>query len=526
MIPHVSIWLVLAGGALFALLIALCIRYVERSKRSELLEGGLVEPCVFLYREDRLIDATAPARRILDGCSGDDLPALKIWLAERFSDLQKLEEVAQFGGDATLTGKTASDAIEIRLQAEETLDGALRLTLILPQSGSAGMVVDALSQQAMEEELSQLRGIVESAPIPITRRGRDGEIVWANSTYLEAALQADPSAVPWPLPDILAGHSDAADADEHHRSTIQSGEAVHWFRCHKRSAPNGEITYALPIDSEVQAERNLRDFLQTLTKTFADIPIGLAIFDEERRLQLFNPALIDLTGLPAAFLTARPSLYSMLDQMRELRMVPEPRDYRSWRKQMTTLESAASAGLHVETWTLPGGRTYRVTGRPHPNGAVAFLMEDMTSEVTLTRKFRAELTLGAQVLDGIEQGLIVFNAVGQVVMTNAAYTSLWGEPPERMPDALQVWQGDWQEAPGLDELRLSLTSEDLQQKARGVMFGPDGQGAVAWSVTALRGGKRMVRFTKQESTQRVDQPPRELAAKESDSVQWQDDRWA
>lgn len=516
MIPHVSIWLVLAGGASFALLITLCLRYVERLKRSELLESGLVEPCVFLYRDDRLVDATAPARRILDGCSGDDLPALKMWLAERFGDLGKLEGVAQYGGDAILSGKTASDTIEIRLQAEETLDGALRLTLILPESGSAGMVVDSLSQQAMEEELSQLRSIVESAPIPITRRSTDGEIVWANSTYLEAALQADPSAVTWPLPDILAGNSDTRTANEPHRAMIQTGDTVHCFRCHRRRAPNGEIAYALPIDSEVQAETNLRDFLQTLTKTFADIPIGLAIFDKERRLQLFNPALIDLTGLSAAFLTAQPSLFSVLDQMRELRMVPEPRDYRSWRKQMTTLESAASAGLHVETWTLPGGRTYRVTGRPHPNGAVAFLIEDMTSEMTLTRKFRAELTLGAQVLDGIEQALIVFNAVGQVVMTNAAYKTLWGTPPERMSDALQVWQGDWQEAPGLEELRLSLTSDDLQQKTRGVLFGPDGTGSLAWSLNALRGGKRMVRFTQQNIATTTDQPLTELIKKESD----------
>ena len=109
----------------------------------------------------------------------------------------------------------------------------------------------------------------------------------------------------------------------------------------------------LPADAAVRAERSLREFVQTLTKTFADLPIALAIFDRQRQLQLFNPALIDLTNLPTGFLTARPTLFDLLDKLRELRMVPEPKDFRSWRQQMSNLESAAATGHHVEEWSLP-----------------------------------------------------------------------------------------------------------------------------------------------------------------------------
>ena len=80
-------------------------------------------------------------------------------------------------------------------------------------------------------------------------------------------------------------------------------------------------------------------------------------------------------------------------------MVPEPKDYRSWSNQMNSLEAAAASGHHVGIWSLPGGQTYRVTGRPHPDGAVAFLFEDITSEISLTRQFRADLSLGAEVLE-------------------------------------------------------------------------------------------------------------------------------
>lgn len=492
--PFLTIAIALAGAAIAVLLAMLMVRWTERPERPALVTSDLVAPCIFLFRNGRLVDATAPARTILSGCAADDLAALKIWLGQRFDDLTALDTLSERHGRAELVGHGGAGSARLRLLAEETTDGALRLTLVRPDAEAAGIVVDSLSQQAMEEELSQLRAIVEGAPMMITRRDAGGRIVWANAAYLTAAERGDPAATAWPLPEILQTDAGAGPDGLSRRARIEIADSTNWFDCYEYRDDGGLTTYALPADAEVRAEQSLREFLQTLTKTFADLPIGLAIFDRDRQLQLFNPALIDLTGLSAGFLTSRPSLYSVLDQLRELRMVPEPRDYRSWRKQITTLEAAAAAGYHVETWSLPGGRTYRVTGRPHPGGAVAFLFDDITSEVTLTRKFRAELTLGSQVLDGLDQALIVFNAVGQVVMANKSYTELWGPTPNRMTEAVQSWRGEWDEAPGLADLERELGREDASGQDRGVIFGPTDTGVLGWTVTALPGGKRMVRF--------------------------------
>ena len=64
----------------------------------------------------------------------------------------------------------------------------------------------------------------------------------------------------------------------------------------------------MPADRLVKAETSLQEFVTTLTKTFAALPIGLVIFDRARELALFNPALMDLTLLPASFLISKPSL--------------------------------------------------------------------------------------------------------------------------------------------------------------------------------------------------------------------------
>jgi hypothetical protein len=46
----------------------------------------------------------------------------------------------------------------------------------------------------------------------------------------------------------------------------------------------------------------------------------------------------------------------------------------------------------------------RVTGRPHPNGAIAFLFEDISQEVSLTRRFRTDLDLDRGILDDFPAG--------------------------------------------------------------------------------------------------------------------------
>ena len=237
----------------------------------------------------------------------------------------------------------------------------------------------------------------------------------------------------------------------------------------------------------------MREFVQTLTKTFADLPTGLAIFDRERNLQLFNPALIDLTGLSAGFLTGRPTLFDFLDKLRDARMVPEPKDYRSWRQQMNNLETAAATGRHVETWSLPGGQTYRVTGRPHPDGAVAFLFEDITSEISLTRKFRADINLGALVLDGIDDALVVFGSTGHFLLCNKAYERLWGSRSATMTEAIERWRSQVDAGAGFEALNDRLCLSGTADRDEGAIAAPEG-GLLAWSVRGLTGGRQLVRF--------------------------------
>ena len=164
--------------------------------------------------------------------------------------------------------------------------------------------------------------------------------------------------------------------------------------------PSGEtMGFALDADDLVAAEASLRRFVETLTETFAHLPIGLAVFDKNRRLGLFNPALTELVKIDAVWLAGRPSLRDFLERLRETRQMPEQKDFASWRRKLCELEEGAREGTYEESWQLPSGKIFRVTGRPHPQGALAFLFEDISTSIMLERKYRSELELSQATLD-------------------------------------------------------------------------------------------------------------------------------
>jgi len=381
---------------------------------------------VFLFDGNALVDATPTARAMLT--QGMDAGGAWLRVVAQLEPMfpgfaSRLEGLPREGRFVLCSREALDPPLVLRA---ECLGGLTRLTLLDADSEERMPGRNGASDVASQEELGLMRDIMARAPALIWRARADGQVVWANGPYLLLAAETlEPGReLTWPLPQVFDVAT--AVADKPLRQSVRRGDEVSWYEV--ETVPHGEETlhYAIPADKLVHTESTLREFMQTLTKTFAQLPIGLAIFDRNRVLQMFNPSMLDLTGLSAEFLIGRPTLASVLDAMREQQVIPEPKDYRSWRKQMVALEQAAASGLFEETWTLPSGQTYRVTGRPHPNGALAFLFEDISTEMMRTRRYRADLELGQAVIDAMDSAIAVFSQDGALVMTNRAYGAMWG----------------------------------------------------------------------------------------------------
>ncbi|MEL7211269.1 MAG: PAS-domain containing protein [Pseudomonadota bacterium] len=346
------------------------------------------------------------------------------------------------------------------------------------------------------------------APIPSWVETTDGVLRESNTSYNRLAQMAQSGSRLFQHPPDLS-LTDGKTARYTTSVTLANSPDPAWFEITLAREGDTRTAYAIPITKQVKAESALRDFTQTLTKTFAHLPVGLVIFDSNRELVLFNPAIGDLTNLPVEFLASRPSLFAFLDRLRETQMMPEPKDYKSWRNDMAKLEAAAVDGTYSELWTLPSQVTYRVSGRPHPDGAVAFVFEDISADITLKRRFRAEIEQGHAILDCFDQGIAVFSNVGVMTFTNRGYQNLWGNDPSTaiietgIVEATREWQSLCRPSPIWGDLRdFILNTRDRTEWSDDIEL-LDGTHVVC-RIVPLANGATLVRFQENRVASRVE----------------------
>jgi PAS domain-containing protein len=408
----------------------------------------------FLFRDLDLEHASPGAEALLlrEGAS-TDWDALRANLGIRFPGLPDKERL-QGVGSLTLHALDSGDDGVIHLDREKNVT---RLTIkdTTPQDLQATHAIKSL-----EAELGTLRLAAVGAPYPIWLVNKNGQLIWRNQAYNDLCQTAFTDG-PDPARPLFGPETDTMQDGHTLRMSVKhrSDESFEWFSVTATQAADSTIFHAVNINPVIQAEIAQRNFVQTLAKTFAQLSIGLAIFDRNGQLALFNPALVDLTALPAEFLSARPDLLSFFDRLRDNRMMPEPKNYRTWRQEISEVIAAATHGSYQETWTLDIGHTYRVIGRPHPDGALAFLIEDITAEVSQTRNFRAELELGQSLMDTFDDALAVFSSSGVLTFCNAAYRNMWKLDPENafadvtIVDSLKAWQGHCRPDPAWGDMR-------------------------------------------------------------------------
>ncbi len=431
-----------------------------------------------------MVDASEGALRVLQAteCRGLTYEDIYEAMHHRFDSVpvqvpERSAEYEENAGEARLIMDRQDDCLAMSIQDE--------------LAGTA----DRHLAHVFQAEFGPIKAIAEAAPGLVWKVSPDQKVVWSNQAYRELSLQMNVS------PKVACPFFGELEfADKPVRAKLLNHEEHQpWYEIQRIEQSDGMLYFAANIEMIVHAESAQRNFVQTLSKTFAHLPIGLAIFDRNRQLVLINPALVDLTSLPPEFLSTGPNLMTFFDYLREARMMPEPKNYNSWREKLADVVKAAADDRYSETWTLPSGLTYKITGRPHPDGAVAFLIEDISSEITLTRRFRAELSRTQSVLDTMPEAVAVFSEVGELKLCNAAYRSLWTTKTSpkgqdvMFADEIDRWQAETAE---------TSVWREIAQKVRG---GADRQechfqichklkGPVMIYVAPIPGGATLVRF--------------------------------
>lgn len=483
--------LILLTVAAMALAAALGAMLASQRHRPTRDTGGLASSGpVFLLDGDDLIDATPEAQELIAPFSlMSDRDAMIHALGTQFPALAPCLQTSR-----QTPCRLAHESLAGLWLNIDWPNGQLRVAVggTLPQETTGQFTA---SQQSAE--LALLRDVISTAPQLIWRTDTDGRVIWANDAYLDfwadLHLDAPRTATDKKIFDAIPAAGRVAV------SMPRTG-ATRWFDVVSVSRGVAHLHFATDASGAVRAEQERRNFVQTLGKTFAELSIGLAIFDKRRQLATFNPALLDMTRLDVGFLSARPSIDTVLDRLRETRILPEPRNYASWRDQFTAVENAAKNGTYSEVWNLPDGQAFRVTGRPHPDGAFAFLFEDITADLSLTRRFRSDIETGQAVLDALAEGIAVFTVAGTLVMYNRAYASLWGMQADRglehraLGSEMAVWQAGCTQTTDWSGLQHFVHQSGPRHPWSEDTLLADGR-MLRCAASSIAGGLTMVRFT-------------------------------
>ncbi|MEO0999023.1 MAG: PAS-domain containing protein [Pseudomonadota bacterium] len=471
-------------------------------------EPLLADGTVLLFRDGRLAAATEEAEQFLGGLGEADA----LW--SRLSAALGPETAAAMDR-LFRDGDVFRHTVELPDGRLADLRGAPRGSAValifrdVSEAVAARRAADA-ARTRVEAERDGLRDLVARAPFLIWR-AEHGKVVEANRAY--RALFGDPDGRS-ALPDLASADADTPGVTIAHgrrrdwggplRIAVSPRMAAepHWFDLFTVEEPGGggrTLGYGVDAAPVLKAETALKNFVATLTETFAHLPIGLAIFDRGRRLGLFNPALASLLGLDPAWMAGRPTLTEFLEALREARAMPDLADFPRWRRQIEALEGDGEEGHYEETWHLPSGRTLQVSGRPHPQGAIAFLFEDITTALALETRYRAAIEMREDTIDRLDEGVVVFDSSGAVVFANMAFAGIWGFEPLRELGApgIHAMVSRWEEAsepsPVWAKLLRFATAEESRSAFSCRIRMQDGR-ILRGQFAPLRGGATLAAF--------------------------------
>lgn len=510
----IAIAALLAAGGLFYARMRERRQAEEAQRRSRELSDGIV----LRADGDRIVDVSEGASRIPGAEPGASLAdVIGGFLSNRSDEARgALSELVSLGRPVRMM---VTDADDTAFELIGTPRGG-EIRVVLRDASLMSAEIEKAESRIAERERALATGwyerrtmtsLLASGSAIAWQRAPEGKVLWSegrvsSSDGSVSAEQAVSLIRAWPADQ----RSDRPDVDRGRIELLPPG-AIEPLPLHviEVRSPDGTRTgFATDASQAASAERTLSRFVQTMTETFAHLTVGLAIFDRNQRLALFNPALAQLLGLDPAWLANRPGLRELIDTLRTSRRIPETGDFHAWRDRMLALFRNTERAEYDETWHLADGSSMKVLARPHPHGALAFIFDDVSERVRLERSYRESIDLRRATLNRLGEAIAVFGTDGRLQFVNDAFHEIWGTDPAsfgtetHVRDIMQLCRGLTVETEVWQRIVSFITSDDTRRgwTAR-VTLGSNR--LLSARVALLPGGATMIVFADITDSERI-----------------------
>ncbi|GAA0579586.1 hypothetical protein GCM10008942_30610 [Rhizomicrobium electricum] len=285
--------------------------------------------------------------------------------------------------------------------------------------------------RASDEPDHDFAAILDALPLPIWIRNRHLVLTWANRAFLAAtgsatlreALLTDAS-LDRSERDLARTASEGRDVTAAKRYAVVNGERRSLSMDLKRLNDRSIAGFAVDTTALSRAEAQLQLSIDAFGAVLNTLETAVAIFGADQRLVSYNSAYVRMWHLPEAWLDAHPTFSDVLDRLREMRRVPEQRNFAAWKKEH--LQQFHEAGQHVlETWHLPTGMSVDVRSVPYLLGGTVYLFRDISERLRMETTHQLLLNTQRALVNTVDQALALFGPDGRLRMHNDAFTKLW-----------------------------------------------------------------------------------------------------
>ncbi len=273
--------------------------------------------------------------------------------------------------------------------------------------------------------------VLDALPVPVWVRNRHLVLTWANRAFLAATGSAT-------LRDALLSdaHLDRSERDLA-RTTTEGGDVVAVRRYimaqgerralsidMRRLRDHSVAGFALDQTDLAKAEAELQLSIDSYSAVLNTLDTAFAIFDADQRLVIHNSAYTRMWNLSEQWLATHPTLSDVLDRLRDMRRLPEQRNFAAWKQEH--LQQFTNADRKVnETWHLPMGISVDVRSVPYQVGGAVYLFRDISERLRKEETYQLLIHSQRAVLETMADATAIFGPDGRLKIHNGAFAKLW-----------------------------------------------------------------------------------------------------
>lgn len=312
--------------------------------------------------------------------------------------------------------------------------------------------VDTQAISAIEKRENELRTALNAMPFPVWLRNQNLDLVWCNKYYAKlvddtgAAVIADQKELPMTgagkqdlSQRVLAQRAMAKQEPQQSRGHIIVDGQRRLIEMTETpvSAEKEVVGVAIDVTREEEWASAYQKLADSHHEAMEQLRTAIAMFDADTKLEFYNSAYEQLTGMSGVWLDTNPRLTEIIDKMRELRKLPEQVDYKqfkqNWISRFTKLLEP-----YEEMQYLPDGSVIRMIVMPRPMGGLVLTLEDVTSHLKLETSYNTLMAVQQETMDNLSEGVVVFGEDGRLKLSNQAFARMWHIPSTDLAGALHI----------------------------------------------------------------------------------------